>query len=116
MILEFGFINATFIYDQWHLLDSGLKGMFQTSYKLLKSHLVSMVHASSKSNFEQILLSANNLLQAQTSKNIQDKEELHIFQSIHGNYAEYKLTKSLEIEVYMDLLCLNKITQVFCNT
>ncbi len=28
MILEFGFVNVTFIYDQWHLLDSGLKGMF----------------------------------------------------------------------------------------
>ncbi len=93
MILEFGFVYATFIYDRWHLLDSGLKGMFQTSYELLKSHLVSMVHASSESNFERILLSANNLLQAQTSKNIQDKEDLHIFQSICGNYAEYKLNK-----------------------
>ncbi len=31
MIVEFGFVNATFIYDRWHLLDSGLKSMFPTS-------------------------------------------------------------------------------------
>lgn len=79
MIVEFGFVNATFIYDWWHLLDSGLKGMFPTSYKLLKSHLISMVHASSVSDFKWILISANKLLDAQTSKNNQDKEDLQLF-------------------------------------
>ncbi len=60
IIFELGFTNAKFIYDRWHLLDSGLKGMFPTSCELLKSHLISMAHASSKSDFEHILLSANN--------------------------------------------------------
>ncbi len=88
IIFELGFTNAKFIYDRWHLLDSGLKGMFPTSCELLKSHLISMTHASSKSDFEHILLSANNLLDAQLSKNNQDKEDLTYFQSILGNYAE----------------------------
>ncbi len=52
-----------------------------------------MVHASSESDFERILISANNLLDAQTSKNNQDKEDLQNFQSICHSYAEYKLNE-----------------------
>ncbi len=94
VIAELGFPNAKFLYHQWHLLNTGLRGMFLMSYELLMSHLVSMIHALSESDFEQMLLSDNNLLDAQNSKNKQDKEDLKISALRHENYA----TRLLEIE------------------
>ncbi len=87
VIVELGFVNAKFIYDRWHLLDSRLKGMLNTGYELLKSYLTLMVHASSESDYECILLSAKNLVEAQRSKNYQDKEDLEHFQSLCSNYS-----------------------------
>ncbi len=71
--------------------DSGLKGIFNTGYELLKSHLTLMVHASSKSDYERILILVKNLLEAWRSKNYQDKEDLGHFQSLRSNYSEYML-------------------------
>ncbi len=87
-----GFTNAQFIYNQRHFLDSGLKGMFPTSYDLLKGHLISMVNASNESDYECILTSANNLLQSQTSKNNQDTKDLRVFAENCGIYAEYMIS------------------------
>lgn len=67
--------------------------MFPTGYELLKSHIPLMVHTSSESDYECILLSTKNLLEAQTSKNNQDKEDLEHFLSLCCNYSEFMLNE-----------------------
>ena len=46
LIVKLGFVNAQFILDQWHLLDSGLMKMFgKSGYEILNRHLIKIIKA-----------------------------------------------------------------------
>ena len=90
MIIAFGFTNAKYITDQWHLLDSGLCKMFgKRAYVLLKGHLVRMVKATSETEFEEVLQSANELLLHQLKRNGQMEQDLATFASRRKTYSTY---------------------------
>lgn len=90
MIITLGFINACFITDQWHLLDSGLSKMFgKSAYTLLQGHLVGMVKAASEAEFDDTLKSANDLLAVQAKRNGQTEQDLAEFASRRKTYASY---------------------------
>jgi len=52
LIQKLGFVNAHFILDQWHLLDSGLVKIFgKSGHELLQGYLVKMVKSKSEEDF-----------------------------------------------------------------
>ncbi len=52
LVQKLGFVNAHFILDQWHLLDSGLVKIFgKSGYELLQGYLVKMVKSESEEDF-----------------------------------------------------------------
>ena len=56
LIVKLGFVNARFILDQWHLLDSGLMKMFgKSGYELLNEHLIKMIKAQSEIEYNATL-------------------------------------------------------------
>ena len=51
IVTRLGFINAAFVADQWHLLDSGLKKMVgKAGHALIGTHLARMVTADMQLN------------------------------------------------------------------
>lgn len=90
LITRLGFINAHYVTDQWHLLDSGLEKMFgKAGHALLKGHLVRMVNATSKAEFEETLKLAEELLAVQPTRDGQLEEVLANFASKRMTYASY---------------------------
>ena len=68
MIEEFGYVNAKFIADWYHLFDSGLDKLFgKACKKLLDGHLPQLIKAESEAHFEHVLASAFTLLKSQPS-------------------------------------------------
>jgi len=64
------FTHAKFIQDHFHLYDSGLKKMFGTTrYKLLQLHLIIIVQAKSKEEFDGLVDAAELVLKSQKSRN-----------------------------------------------
>ncbi|KAL7450896.1 hypothetical protein ACHAWC_002749 [Mediolabrus comicus] len=90
LIIGLGFINAHYVTDLWHLLDSGLEKMFgKAGYALLKGHLVRMVNATSEAEFEETLQLAEELLAVQPTRDGQLEEVLANFASKRMTYASY---------------------------
>lgn len=90
MVIAFGFINAIFFTDQWHLLDSGLCKKFgKPGYALLKGHLSNMVKASSEEEFNTNLHGARELVLSQQQVNGQLLADLNDFASLKTTYASY---------------------------
>ena len=89
---KLGFVKAQFIADQFHLIDSGLKKLFGLgAYTLLKDHLIKLVHALSKREFDQTLELALRLLQSQAKRNGEWEETLLMFAGRNNTYSNYKL-------------------------
>ena len=97
MIVDFGFVNAIFIMDHFHLYVSpnpGLAKIFgKAGYELLKGHLVQMIQANSQEDFESFLLAAREKLHAQTPRNGQMESDLEKFAKKRHSYAQYCLDK-----------------------
>ena len=93
MIVEFGFVNATFIMDHFRLyVSSNLAKIFcKAGYKLLKGHLVKMIQANSEEEFDSVVDTARKFLHAQTPKNGQIKSDPEIFSNKQSSYAQYCL-------------------------
>ena len=93
-IAEFGFVNARFITDRWHLLDSGLCKMFgDRAYGLLQGHLKRMVEATTEKDFEDILCLAKELLGAQPQRDMQMEKDLEDFASCRHSFADYLIAQ-----------------------
>ena len=92
MIEEFGYVNARFIADWYHLFDSGLDKMFgKACKKLLDAHLPQLIKAESEAHFEHVLASAFSLLRSQPSPNAQWEHDLQKFADLRSTYAQYCL-------------------------
>ena len=53
MVIDLGFVNAAFITDQHHLIDSGLAQKFgKAGSDLLKGHLLGMIRAPTEVDFK----------------------------------------------------------------
>jgi len=90
MIHEFGFTNANFLTDHWHLYDSGLTQIFgKAAHELLKGHLTQMIQAESEERFDIVVKAARELLQAQTVRNGETEKAFEIFVSQRESYAQY---------------------------
>jgi len=90
VVIAFGFTNAIFFTDQWHLLDSGLCKKFgKPGYALLKGHLSNMVKASSEEEFNANLQGARELVLSQPQVNGQLLADLDDFASLKTTYASY---------------------------
>lgn len=94
MIFEMGFVNAQFITDQWHFLESGLCKKFgKRAYELLQQHLKQMVKAATEEEFEEVLRLANVLLRAQQPREMQMEKDLEDFAELRNTYAEYLIAQ-----------------------
>jgi len=94
IVIELGFINARFVTDQWHMLDSGLLKKFgKIGHELLRGHLVQMIHAGSELEFDDILRSGFELIRAQPQMNGQMESDLEAFAGLKDTYASYCLAK-----------------------
>ena len=92
MIEEFGYVNAKFIADWYHLFDSGLDKLFgKACKKLLDGHLPQLIKAESEAHFEHVLASAFTLLKSQPSPNAQWEHDLQQFADLRSTYAQYCL-------------------------
>ena len=84
LIIKLGFTNAKFIMNHFHLYISanpGLAKIFgKAGYELLKGHLIKMIQACSKDDFESVLDSTRQLLQARTPRNKQMESDLESFE------------------------------------
>lgn len=90
MIVNFGFVNAMFHVDHFHLYDSGLVKYFgQSGYELLKGHLAKMIQAKSVHQFDDVLCAARELLVAQQARNGQLEQDLETFAFRRVNFAQY---------------------------
>jgi hypothetical protein len=90
MIFNFGFTNAVFLMDQFHLLDSGLAEYFGiTWHALLKSHLQSMIHAKNEEDFNDVLNAAIHLVRAQPVRDGIIEQKLQDFAAKRSSYAQY---------------------------
>ena len=94
MIVKFGFVNAKYVSDRWHLLESGLLKKFGKScHDLLRSHLMRMIMATSEQIFEDTLHSAGALLAAQPIRNGEWTASLDQFANDRETYAQYCLDR-----------------------
>ena len=78
MIADFGFVNTTFVINQWHLVEKGLEEHFGRSGKdLLMHHLNQMIQSLSAKTFEETIKAAKQLLvsQEKCDGNLEDKFE-----------------------------------------
>ena len=92
MVWDLGFTNAKFITDQYHLIDSGLSRKFgKGGSEFLKGHLLRMIHAPTKDDFENTLLSAKELLESLQPRNGQYESDLDEFAELRNTYAKYCL-------------------------
>ena len=63
MVKEFGFTNARYLRDWYHLFDSGLADIFgETANTLIKGDLVQMIKADSEEHFEKAYSNAQLIL------------------------------------------------------
>ncbi|KAL7525422.1 hypothetical protein ACHAWF_002523, partial [Thalassiosira exigua] len=93
-IHEFGFVNAHYFTDRWHLLDSGLREMFgMKCYEMLKSYLKAMIYAKTKSAFEETTRAAKEYLLNLNPRNAEHEVALDKFISQKDMYAEYILAE-----------------------
>ncbi|KAL7544230.1 hypothetical protein ACHAWF_016691 [Thalassiosira exigua] len=93
-IHEFGFVNAHYFTDRWHLFDSGLREMFgQKCYDMLKSHLKAMIYAKTKCAFEDTANAAKEYLLNLNPRNAEHEVALDKFISKKDMYAEYILAE-----------------------
>jgi hypothetical protein len=92
MIVKFGFINAKYVSDRWHLLESGLLKQFGKScHDSLRSHLLRMIMVTSNQIFEETLQSGRALLLVQPIKNDEWFSSLDKFATNRETYAQYCL-------------------------
>jgi hypothetical protein len=92
MIVKFGFVNAKYVSDRWHLLESGLLKKFgKACHDLLRSHLMRMITATSEQIFDETLHSARALLAAQPIRNGEWTASLDQFANDRETYAQYCL-------------------------
>ena len=92
MVCDLGFTNAKFIMDQYHLIDSGLSRKFgKSGSDLLKGHLLRMIHAPTKDDFENTLMSAKDLLISLLPRNGQYESDLEEFAQLRETYSKYCL-------------------------
>ena len=91
LVRELGFTNARFVWDRWHLLDSGLEKIFGKSwYGKLKDFLVQMVQSDSEDEFNTYLHSAQQCLEsAAGGRNGEIEGKLKKFAKDRDNYATY---------------------------
>ena len=91
LVRELGFTNAIFVWDRWHLLDSGLEKIFGKSwYGKLKDFLVSMVKSDSEEEFNTYLRYAQQCLEsAAGGRNGEIEGKLKKFANDRDNYANY---------------------------
>jgi len=80
MIEEFGFINAKYLKDWFHLFDTGLKELFgEDTSKLLKGELIQMAKAPSRDYFDKVLENAIIKLRNMLQPDAALKETLELF-------------------------------------
>ena len=100
MIVEFGFVNATFIMDHFHLYISSNPGLAQifgkAGYELLKGYLVNIIQAHSEEDFNSAVVAARQLLQVQTPRNGQIESDLEKFAIKQSYYAQ----EEKEVQAY----------------
>jgi hypothetical protein len=94
LIQKLGFINAHFILDQWHLLDSGLVKIFgKSGYELLQGYLVKMVKSESEEDFQLTSELALQRLHNITPRNGALEAKLVDFVERRHTYASHLLAK-----------------------
>ena len=94
MVVLLGFVNAAFITDQHHLIDSGLDKKFgKGASGILKGHLIAMIRAPTENVFDTTLQSARELLESQTPRNGQWESDLIEFAGLKNTYSQYCLDK-----------------------
>ncbi|KAL7532704.1 hypothetical protein ACHAWF_004217 [Thalassiosira exigua] len=92
LIHSFGFVNARYVTDRWHLLDSGLRNHFgKYCYELIKAHLKAMIFAPTEGSFEEAAQAARDLLRNQNSRRGDDEHSLEAFIGQKRTYAEHEL-------------------------
>jgi hypothetical protein len=93
-IVRLGFVNATFVLDMWHLLDSGLEQSFgKAGFLKLKGHLVKMVKSQSEYEFENTFRAAKELLESYQLRDRELESKLAYFASQRTSYASYCLAE-----------------------
>jgi hypothetical protein len=111
LIVKLGFVNAQFILDQWHLLDSGLMKMFgKSGYELLNGHLIKMIKAQSKIENDKTLEAALQLLRQQIPLNGNLEHKWHEFASRKKHMLHTFLQPYQEIEVFTEMPAVNRTT------
>ncbi|KAL7527953.1 hypothetical protein ACHAWF_002375 [Thalassiosira exigua] len=92
LIHSFGFVNARYVTDRWHLLDSGLRNLFgKYCYELIKAHLKAMIVAPTEGLFEGAAQAARDLLRNQNSRGGDDEHSSEVFIGQKMTYAENEL-------------------------
>ena len=90
LVRRLGFCDACYVADQWHLLDSGLKFFLGSSgNELLRGHLVNLVKAQSKAEFDSTLDAAFFILQNLIPRNGDLEAKLSDFAMRKTSYATY---------------------------
>ena len=79
MIGEFGFDQAKYLKDWFHLFDTGL--ISDDAYKLLKGELIQMSKADSVEYFIKALENARTKLRHQNPRNVKTEDTLETFAS-----------------------------------
>ena len=94
MVIDLGFVNASFITDQHHLIDSGLAKKFgKGGCDLLKGHLIEMIRSPTETDFQNTLQSAKELPESMTPRNGQLESDLLEFAGLKNTYSQYCLDK-----------------------
>ena len=92
MIEEFGFINAKYLKDWFHLFDTGLEDIFGEGIsKLFKGELVQMIKAPSRDYFDKVLDNARIKLRNMLQPDAALEETLELFASECDQYYQYHI-------------------------
>ena len=91
-IVAFGFTNAHFVMDHWHLREKGLKDRFgSTGEELLKGHLHKMLSSFTEEEFDSIVNSARGLLMAQVPRDGALESKFETFVQLKEHYAPFHI-------------------------
>jgi len=94
MIGEFGFDQAKYLKDWFHLFDTGLKDTFSDdAYELLKGELIQVIKADSVEYFVKALENARTKLRHQNPRNIKTEDCLETFARENHQYSQYLINE-----------------------
>ena len=94
MINRFGFVNAQFLTDWFHLFKTGLTDRFgESGYGVIKAELFQIIKSKSEAYFSTALSNARLMLQRMSRRDLELEKLLEIFAQEKETYAQFCLDK-----------------------